>query len=49
MKFDKDMNLILDKRPLVGASVSSDTISSDQIDSAIENSYDNMNIIKTIQ
>jgi len=42
MKFDEDMNLVLDKRPLTGVSVSSDTLSSDQINSIVEDNYDNM-------
>ena len=45
MKFDEDMNLVLDKRPLTGVSVSRDTLSSDQINSIIEDNYDNVNLI----
>ena len=46
MKFDKDMNLILDKRPKQGVVVSEDTLSEEEINEIIESDYDNTKEIK---
>jgi len=41
MKFDKEMNVILDKRPLNGVSISENTLSSDESNDIIESDFDN--------
>ena len=45
MKFDKELNVISDKRPKKGVVVSDETLSQEEIDRIIESDYDNTKLI----
>jgi hypothetical protein len=46
MQFDKDMNVILDKRPKRGVVTSEDTLSEERINEIIDSDYDDTTVLK---